>query len=192
MWNTGVPSNTSLQTATNNNWAARYDSYLLPDTAGTGNYFFDVQASDGAKIGAGAGDLTAGTAPALGAAVVVNEITDTAAASINNAEADTDTGLNADVSVTAVDSSAITAVAVGVVAGGSPIAGSVAVNQIDDSTTAIITGSHVNARGAVNVEPDWDRYARRAPSGETTGLASEVVCDQAKRASAAPPRIDTW
>ena len=50
LWNTGVPSNTSLQTATNNNWAARYDGYLLPDTAGTGNYFFDVQASDGARV----------------------------------------------------------------------------------------------------------------------------------------------
>jgi uncharacterized protein (DUF1800 family) len=48
IWGTQQPTNTSLQTATNNNWAGRWDSFLNPTTTGT--YTFDVQAFDGARV----------------------------------------------------------------------------------------------------------------------------------------------
>ncbi|HSH93236.1 MAG TPA: PA14 domain-containing protein, partial [Roseimicrobium sp.] len=35
LWGSGQPSNASLQTGTNNNWAARWDGYLVPPTNGT-------------------------------------------------------------------------------------------------------------------------------------------------------------
>jgi uncharacterized protein (DUF1800 family) len=48
LWGTGQPSNASLQTATNNNWAARWGSYVVP--ASTGTYYFNIQANDGGRV----------------------------------------------------------------------------------------------------------------------------------------------
>lgn len=48
LWGSGQPSNASLQTATNNNWSARWDGYLVPPTSGT--YTFQLQANDGARL----------------------------------------------------------------------------------------------------------------------------------------------
>ena len=47
-WNTGSPSTTSLPTAGNDNWAARFEGWLNPPT--TGAYNFDVLADDGARV----------------------------------------------------------------------------------------------------------------------------------------------
>ena len=48
LWGSGQPSNASLQTGTNNNWAARWDGYLVPPINGT--YTFQLQANDGARL----------------------------------------------------------------------------------------------------------------------------------------------
>ncbi|MGO8902052.1 MAG: beta strand repeat-containing protein [Isosphaeraceae bacterium] len=109
-----------------------------------------VQASDGARIGAGAGDLTIAGGLAFGAAAIANNITDTSAASINDATVAT-TAPGSGVSVAGTESSSIDVVAVGIALDGSAIAGSLAINQINDSATAIITGSEVTSDGAVNV-----------------------------------------
>jgi len=47
-WNVGLPTGGSLLSTTNDNWAARFDGYLLPPA--DGGYEFDIQADDGAKV----------------------------------------------------------------------------------------------------------------------------------------------
>ena len=48
IFGSGQPANASLQTATNQNWAARWDTYLVPPT--DGSYTFQVTAFDGARV----------------------------------------------------------------------------------------------------------------------------------------------
>ena len=48
IWNTGVPTASTLGTAANENWAARFDGFLVPSV--TGDHTFDIQADDGARV----------------------------------------------------------------------------------------------------------------------------------------------